>query len=106
MMKPQFGKVGLAPAPRDTQGFAHRSDTSPASSSPMWGRNCFYLGKQTVYSHHFLTVATLTEEPMPDDETIVRLLGTLYAAPMQPELWRAFLQQLCGFLLKPISIPG
>jgi DNA-binding CsgD family transcriptional regulator len=31
---------------------------------------------------------------MPDDEMMARLLGTLYAAPMQPELWRAFLQQL------------
>lgn len=31
---------------------------------------------------------------MPDDEIIAHLLGTLYAAPMQPELWRVFLVQL------------
>jgi len=31
---------------------------------------------------------------MPDDETIATLLGTLYAAPMQPELWSVFLRQL------------
>jgi DNA-binding CsgD family transcriptional regulator len=31
---------------------------------------------------------------MPDDEMIARLLRTLYAAPIQPKLWRPFLEQL------------
>lgn len=31
---------------------------------------------------------------MPDDETIATLLGTLYAAPMQPALWQDFLGEL------------
>jgi DNA-binding CsgD family transcriptional regulator/PAS domain-containing protein len=32
---------------------------------------------------------------MADDQTVSRMLGTLYAAPTAPELWRDFLHELC-----------
>jgi len=34
---------------------------------------------------------------MRDDEALSRLLNTLYAAPIQPEIWNSFLVELAGF---------
>ena len=39
---------------------------------------------------------TLVEETMADDQTLSRLLGTLYAAPTTPELWVDFLREVCA----------
>ena len=33
---------------------------------------------------------------MSHDDGIQQILGTLYAAPLQPELWSVFLQGLCN----------